>query len=301
MPMTTDSHSYEEIYSVACAILAGRERTRWQPDQYLHLANGIAEVFCRRENVSQGPQPYPGQNLSNADAAVFLEVFWDLFRQGILTLGVETANPQFPHCRLTRFGQAVVNNHDVHFFHDVSSYENAITKEVPTIDPLTLLHLKEAMQAFRSGCLLSATVLLGVAAEHTLLLLLATIEANPAHATTYRTVKREQRLLPKINKFRSILDKHLDDVPPDVCEDLDINVAGIQAIIRNFKTDAGHPTGKIADREQVYVLLNAVIPYLRKMHQLIDHFEKPHFALSVLQIDERIDRSYARLAADEAT
>ena len=87
----TDTHSYEEIYSAACAILAGRERTRWHPDQYLHLANGVAEVFCRRENVPQGPQPYPGQNLSNSDAVVFLEVFWDLFRQGILTLGVETA------------------------------------------------------------------------------------------------------------------------------------------------------------------------------------------------------------------
>jgi hypothetical protein len=262
---TADEHSYEEIYSVACAILAGRERTRWHPDQYLHLANGIAEVFCRRENVPQGPQPYPGQNLS-------------------------------------------LENHDVYFFHDVSSYEATITKEVPTIDPVTLLYLKEAMQAFRSGCPLSATALLGVAAEHTLLLLLETIEANLAHATTYRTVRKESRLLPKINKFRSILDKslskdrrglspfampgeqkgtvplsadgsrigsrHVADLPPDVLEDLDTNFAGIQAIIRNFKNDAGHPTGKIVAREQAYVLLNAVIPYLKKMHQLIDHFAK---------------------------
>jgi hypothetical protein len=275
MPIMTDSHSYEEIYSVACAILAGRERTRWHPDQYLHLANGVAEVFCRRENVPQGPQTYPGQNLSLPDAAVFLEVFWDLFRQGILTLGVETANPQFPYCRLSHFGEAILKNHDAYFFHDVSSYEATITREVPTIDPVTLLYLKEAMQAFRSGCLLSATVQLGVAAEHTLQLLLETVEANPAHSTIYRTVKREQRLLPKINKFRSILDKRLADLPPEVREDLDTNFAGIQAIIRNFKCDAGHPTGKIVAREQAYVLLNAVIPYLKKMHQLIEHFAKP--------------------------
>ncbi len=57
----------------------------------------------------------------------------------------------------------IIANQDTYFFHDVSTYEQLIRKEIPSIDDVTLLYLKEAMQAFRVGCLLSATVMLGVA------------------------------------------------------------------------------------------------------------------------------------------
>jgi len=35
---------------------------------------------------------------------------------------------------------------------------------------------------------------------------------------------------------------------------------------------SGHPSGKIVDREQAYVLLQVFIPYCKEMHQLMLHF-----------------------------
>jgi len=35
---------------------------------------------------------------------------------------------------------------------------------------------------------------------------------------------------------------------------------------------SGHPSGKIVDREQAYVLLQVFIPYGKEMHQLMLHF-----------------------------
>jgi hypothetical protein len=54
-------------------------------------------------------------------------------------------------------------------------------------------------------------------------------------------------------------------------EDLDTHFAGILSVIRTFRNQSGHPTGRIIDREQAYVLLQLFIPHCRKMYQLRDH------------------------------
>ena len=59
-----------------------------------------------------------------------------------------------------------------YFFHDVTSYTKQLTQKVPNLDPVTLLYVQEVLQAFGSGCILSSLVMLGVATEHTFLLLL---------------------------------------------------------------------------------------------------------------------------------
>jgi hypothetical protein len=152
------------------------------------------------------------------------------------------------------------------------SVEKAIRAAVPTIDGATLVYLKEAMQAFRSGCILSATVMLGVATEHTFLLLLEKIDLNPTHAQTYKPVSRERGTLNKANKFKQILDRHVSTLTPEIREDLDTHFASILSIIRTFRNQAGHPTGTIIDREQAYVLLQLFIPYCKKMYQLMAHY-----------------------------
>ena len=271
-------HSYEEIRSVCLDLLAGREKpSQLDLNQYAHLQIGVAEVFLRREGPSKGGDPplfdrgYP--QLSPADRDLFLEVFWGLFREGIITLGLDDANLKFPFFRVSGFGRRLLDGGDAYFFHDVSSYENTIKSQVPNVDPVTLVYLKEAMQAFKSGCLLSATVMLGVATEHTFLLLVETIEGNPKYAPTYASVGKERTILQKMNKFKNVLDQNAKALPPDVKEDVDTNFAGILSIIRNFRNQSGHPTGTVIDREQAYVLLQLFIPYCRKMYQLMDYFK----------------------------
>jgi len=272
----TETHSYEEIRSAMLDLLAGREKATYELSQYRHLEIGVAEVFDRRESGPPTDRHHVSKlHLSRADADLFLEVFWSLFQQGIITLGIDSSNPQFPFFRLSQAGAKIVNNQSGYFFHDVSTYESLITSQIPAIDATSLLYLKEAMQAFRSGCILSTSVMLGVATEHTFLLLLDTIEANPKHQATYASAQKERSILPKFNKFRTILDKQLASLPAEVREDLDTQFAGILSVIRTFRNESGHPTGKIIDREQAFVLLNLFIPYAKKMYQLIEHFAAP--------------------------
>jgi hypothetical protein len=268
-------HSFEEIRAVTLDLLAGRERASYDLTQYQHLLVGVAEVFGRRESGSpdrryQGGGTF-GPSLSDNDRERFLEVFWTLFREGVITLGLNDSNREFPFFRVTEFGCRLIAHQQVYFFHDVSSYENLVRSEVPTIDETTVLYLKEAMQAFRAGCILAATVMLGVATEHTFLLLVEKIEQS-RHAAIFANVANERTVLQKVNKFKNILDQQCRALPPDVKEDLDTHFAGILSIIRTFRNQSGHPTGKIVDREQAYVLLQLFIPYCKKMYQLMAYY-----------------------------
>jgi hypothetical protein len=268
------AHSYEELRTAAFDVLAGRVKSPYEASQYAHFKIGVAKALQERE---KRPQPqhsvYPRDPaLDPADEETFLEIFWDLFRQGVITLGMNDANPQFPWFHLTPLGKRVADGENGYFVHDVSAYEKRITQEIPKIDKITLLYLKEALQAFRSDCILSATVMLGVATEQTFLLLIEAIDQNPKHQIAFASVKEERTILRKVSKFQKILDQQKNTLPSEVKDDLDTKFLGILSIIRNFRNNSGHPSGKIIDREQAYVLLQLFPHYCKKLYQLIEYY-----------------------------
>ena len=265
-------HSYEELRAAALDVLAGRESVPPGGEEYHRLSQSIGQVFAQREGRVRPGDSGATYPLDAQDKETFLELFWDLFREGIITIGLNNNNQAVP-LRLTKLGQQIAQGQSAYFFHDVSSYEASIRRDVPGINEVTLLYLKEAMQAFRSGCMLSATVMLGVAVEHTFMLLLDVLEGNAHHKKTFASVFTERTLLQKFNKFRKLLDPMLKVLPVDIREDLDTHFAGILSVIRTFRNQSGHPTGKIIDREQTFVLLQLVIPYCRKQYQLMEHFK----------------------------
>lgn len=265
-------HSYEELRAAALDVLAGRENVTLGREEYERLSLCIGQVFAQREGRVQPGHFGATYPLDAQDKETFLELFWDLFRQGIITLGLNNNNQALPF-RLTKLGQQIAQGKAAYFFHDVSSYEAAVRRDVPGINEVTLLYLKEAMQAFRSGCMLSATVMLGVAVEHTFMLLLEVLEGNAKHKKTFASVFTERTLLQKFNKFRNLLDPMVKVLPVKIREDLDTHFAGILSVIRTFRNQSGHPTGKIIDREQTFVLLQLVIHYCRKQYQLMEYFK----------------------------
>lgn len=266
-------HNYEELRAVVVEIISGTEKVGLSPNQYVHLISGVAEVLHRRENQpQQGIQSQP--QLSSADRELVGEIFWDLFLQRIITLGSDTSTPAFPWFRVTSQGKRILDGQNPYIFHDVSSYSELIQANVPNINDTTLLYLLEAMQSFRSGCLLAATVMLGVASEHSFLLLVEAAEANATHGSHFSTVGSQRAMLQKFRKFRAALEQHVQSsLPSDLKEDLDVQFDGILSVIRTFRNDAGHPSGKIMEREQVYVLLQMFIPYCKKLYGLIEFFK----------------------------
>jgi len=265
-------HSYEEIRRAAIDILAGRESYGYDPSQYRHLNLGVAAVLQKRDGIPKDPLNDP--RLSSNDRDIFLEVFWDLFRQGIITLGMNDSNPNFPWFRLSSFGEKILENQDIYFFHDLSSYESVIKENIPEIDELTLFYLKEAMQDFIVDCRLSASVMLGVALEYTLDTLYLIIDQDSRYSTRFERIKRERTFLRKFNLFKSKLKEISGDLDSKIREDLDTNLDMIVSLIRNYRNESGHPTGKVISREQCYVNLHLFIPCCKILYELMEFFKE---------------------------
>ena len=261
-------HSYEEIRNVTLDLLAKRERASYDLSQYQNLLLGVSGVFLKRETG----ETHVNTPLSSPDSEKFLEVFWGLFREGVITLGLNDSNREFPFFRVSEFGKRLLDGGQAYFFHDVSSYENIIKTQIPSIDDVTLIYVKEAMQAFKTGCILSSSVMLGVATEHTFLLLVEKVIQNSSYAPIFDKVDKERTILAKVNKFKNILEQNMQSLPSEIKEDIDTNFAGILSIIRNFRNQSGHPTGNIIDREQAYILLQLFVPYCKKMYLLMAHY-----------------------------
>jgi hypothetical protein len=243
-------HTYEEIRSVTIDILAGREQTAYSPEQFASVLHGVGEVLERREGRG-GQDRHHEPQTSASDRELVREVFWDLFRQGIITLGLNDSNREFPFFKVSQFGKRILENENTYFFHDLSTYTTLIKSNVPNINDTTLLYLQEAMQSFKSGCMMAATVMLGVASEHSFLLLLEAAEANSTYGSKFANAVKQRTILQKFRKFKAALDQHImGDLPSEIKEDLDIDFAGILSVIRTFRNDSGHPTGKILEREQ---------------------------------------------------
>lgn len=263
-------HSYEELRDVVMDVLHEGIPNN---NQYLALVENVARVINQREtpgvNLGTG-MAYQGaaEALHPSDRDKLLEIFWDLFRQGVITLGLNDNNPQWPWFRLSRFGASDAARQPFRF-HDTSSYISLITKAVSDLLPATRMYLEEAVAAFYSGCFLAATVMLGVAAEAEFLRLIDVANKNAKIGTSFDKAAKERFIRAKIEAFRKGLEPHLKTLSDPVKEDLDINLDAVQSILRIARNAAGHPSDAAPpSREQVYINLQIFVPYAVQVARL---------------------------------
>jgi len=260
-------HTYEELRDVVVDILLKRVPVANQPTQWVSLQTCVAEVFARREAAS-GHQPPPFPSLHPNDAELVRDVFWDLFRQGFITLGMNDANPQWPFFRLSHFGEQTLNTQSPYRFHDRNSFVSLVRSEVPDISPEAVVYLEEAISTFYAGCLLASCVMLGVAAESEFLRLAEAAAKGPTYGQKFSAVAQQHLIRQKITRFHDCLKPLIPVLPREATEDLEANVLAIQSVLRIARNDAGHPTGAAPQREQVYVYLQLFIPFARQLMRL---------------------------------
>jgi hypothetical protein len=214
---------------------------------------------------------YPGADsqLHPHDSDLVLEVVWDLFRQGIITLGLNTSNPGWPWLRLSRFGKQSLTGQSSLRFHDTSGFLKILHAEVPDISTEAILYLEEAVAAFYADCLLSSCVMLGVPAEAEFLRLVDIAAASATQGARFAPLKKLTFIKQKITRFQELLRPIINTLPREATEDMDTNLSAIQSVIRIARNDAGHPSGsKPPSREQVYVSLQLFVPFARQLMRL---------------------------------
>jgi hypothetical protein len=260
-------HGYEELREVVVDILIGQEQVDSQPTTWTHLIDGVAKVMARRAGHHQGADAYRHARLHPYDAELVRDIFWDLFRQGFITLGLNDSNPAWPFFRLSRYGQEALQSQSPYRFHDISSFLRLVKREVPDLSDEAQEYLEEAVAAFYADCLLASCVMLGVAAEAEFLRLVD-IAAKGKHSTKFASATKPVFIRQRVEKFQASLAPLVKALPREATEDLDTNFAMIQSVLRVARNEAGHPTAANPEREQVYVFLQLFVPFARQLMRL---------------------------------
>lgn len=262
MSRNNKQHSYEEIRGAIVDIITNPTGA---PEQWVSLISALSDELERRDNGVGANQPsYYGANLSVYDEELARDAFWDLFRQGMITLGLDRANDKWPFFRLSHLGRTELLSQNPLRFHDVKSYLALVEGQVPDLSVEAKGYLTEAIGAFYADLPLSACVMLGVAAEAEFIRLVDAAAANATHGSRFKAAQKAEFIGSKVAKFRSALDAIRPNLKKENTENLEILWA-IQSIIRTARNEAGHPVATSLTRQQVFVFLQLFVDMARQV------------------------------------
>lgn len=266
---------YEEVRSLVVHALR-------DSDDGLQFGGGIDSMVAQQA-VTEGFVPDPAArsgtmtlqqySLTRQDRARVQNILWDLIIEGVIRPGQgDGINNNLPHFHVTDYGRRVLSGEPPTPY-DPDGYLRRLRDQIPSLDSIIETYLQESLHTLRIGCLLSSTVTLGCASEKALLLLIAAYAdaLPPARADKFRAATRGKMIKRQFEEFSKMLEGHLKRaLPVDLKEDLDTTLSGIFATIRGYRNEAGHPTGKMVDREQAHAHLVIFPTYLRRVYGIIE-------------------------------
>ena len=246
-------HSYGRVREVAIEVLSGESVQfggAMQFDSFEQAILGIlnSDQFMKRQ-----------------DSETIRDIFWDLFRQGYITLGFDSSNNSWPFFRLSPFGKRSLDTRDPIRFHDATSYIGLIKKRVPDLSSLAETYLAESIKDFYSDCLLSSCVMLGVAAEIEFDKLVDAAASNTIHGHLFSSTKSKTKISQKIDAFRKAYSSIKNSF---TVEDIENRLLNIQSILRISRNDAGHAMAANISREEVFINLQMFVSYAGHLYAL---------------------------------
>ncbi len=262
--------SYEELKSIVLEALRIRPDTRLSS-----ILSGVGSIAVESSIVAS---PHDGvvqgasYSLRPSDEERVIDIIWDLIIERVLNMGRPGVGGGWPFLKVSSYGREVLSSSSP-IPHDPSGYLGRLRREVPEIDPIILIYMKESLRTYSIGAILSSTVTLGCASEKAFLLLIEALRNAIADTTRKANFEKKinaRQIKRKFDALKNYLASNKDRLTNGIWDGLEVVLLGVFEMIRNNRNDAGHPTGKIVPREEAYASLQVFIPYCKKLYSLID-------------------------------
>jgi len=268
MNSNQQEHSYEELREVVINVMLDANNNG--VDRFDMLLEKTALELCK-DGAGPSEQHFcygAAAQLHPNDAELALEIVWDLYRQGLVTWGSNASNPAWPWLRLSRFGEYALQ-HGPYRFHNKAEFMKALRSDATDLSPDALAYLREAISAFYTNCLLSASVMLGIAAESEFLRLLEVAKGSKAYGKYFSRIGDGLSVRAKILRFGEAIKPILTLLPRSATDELGVALNTMQSFIRTARTEAGLPSGANPPaRDQVYAYLQLFLPVAEQLMRL---------------------------------
>ena len=207
-----------------------------------------------------------------------MEGVWSLIGQSLAYIDYSQPAAENWSLQITANGRAVVNDEGINP-DDPAGYIQNLQREVPDLSEIVKSYAHEALYAYNAQLYRSSAVMLGVASEA------AVLEVAPALAQTMREERKQEYLNSlkspkrsyhaKFDDFRKKLESKKDSMPEELTIDLDLTMNSVGNLLRIYRNDAGHPTGKGVSRHHCFAWLHIFVQYAKRLYEIKAYLEKP--------------------------
>ena len=245
----------------------------------VRIVNGVETKLLERGEYKDLPETWYGtlgrHKMPEEDMEKIRQIISQLVNQDVLTWGWNIENPAPPSLRVTDYGRESLQASEP-IVHDPDGYLIALKREIPTLDPTIEMYVREALEAYLAGLMLSSTVMLGGAAEKAFLLLIEKYGDALSDSQNRSKFKKDTAgsiIKRKIDAFNGQIPRFKDRLPSRLKYDIDIQLQAIFNLIRTCRNDVGHPTGRIIDRRLAFANLQVFIGYSKRVYDLMNFFQ----------------------------
>ena len=247
--------------------------------QYGFLKDRVADLAIGHNLIDVPAGTVTGRRsgglLSVRDRERIRQLFWEFIIQGIIVIGKDDHNETWPWYKVTEWGEKVLEEGEV-VPHDPVGYIERLLRENPNLDPVMEFYLRESLKCFLTGTYTACTVMLGVASEKLIMNLIdAVASALPTQSRRERFERATQNR--QINRqweeLMKVLKPSVSQLPSGVVEDIDVFLNGVFHIIRRYRNQSGHPSGKKIRREVAFANLQLFPSYVSHINNLIEHLK----------------------------
>jgi len=215
-----------------------------------------------------------GEMVPKEDSDTMKAILWQLIVQGVLVPGVPGDEQSgWPSFFITEHGKDYLKA-EGNAPYDPEGYLMSIKNDSPNVDDVVLLYLTEGLQCFLRSNYMASVVMVGVAAEKVILNLVDTFAAaikDHSKAIAFRRNTQNTMIKTQFEELTKQLYPLKNQLPKELSKDLETYLDGIFNVIRNYRNDAGHPTGKEIPREVAYDILQLFRHFSKNVHGLIQY------------------------------
>ncbi len=210
-----------------------------------------------------------GQKYNRVEA---LEEFEAMVGAGLIFIDFWQAAPANWRLGLTKKGKQVLKSKDDFEPYDPDGYMSRLKGKIPDVDEVVLLYCKESLRCFNSKCYLAASVMLGVASEKAFLLLAEAfaqwLPNNQSEKLISIIRNPRENFITKFLEFRKRIEPHKPVLPEEFADNMALNLDSVGDLIRIYRNESGHPTGKRVEKGDAYINLHMFAIYLQKIYNL---------------------------------
>lgn len=204
------------------------------------------------------------------------EAVWSLIGRGLAYLNISQPAPENWTLELTTAGGAALRDEEVNP-DDPSGYLRRLYSDIPSLSPLPVLYITEAVNSYYHQSYLASTVMLGVAAEAVFVELAEAFGSWLGDASGSNLGKiladPKKTHFQKFDEFRKRLLPVASELPSGLGDGLDLQLNSVLDLLRINRNDAGHPTGVTVTRDDSFVHLRIFARIAKRIYALKHHFE----------------------------